>query len=86
MLIIDEISLIGNRMLTFIDCKLCDIKQYTTNLWVALMLLWCIGNFYQASSIQDLWTFKLRTNALNILGTNFWQENLKCYELKQVMR
>ncbi len=39
MLIIDEISLIGNRMLTFIDCKLCDIKQYTTNLWVALMLL-----------------------------------------------
>jgi len=27
MLIIDEIFLIGNRMLTFIDCKLCDIKQ-----------------------------------------------------------
>ncbi len=27
MLIINEISLIGNIMLTFIDHKLCDIKQ-----------------------------------------------------------
>jgi len=27
LLIIDEISLVCNRMLTFIDCKLCDIKQ-----------------------------------------------------------
>lgn len=72
MLIIDEILLINNRMLTFIDYKLCDIKQYTTNLWVALMLYWCIGDFYQASSIQDLWIFKLKTNAFNILGTIFW--------------
>jgi hypothetical protein len=49
------------------------------------MLQWCIGDFYQTSSIQNLWIFKLKTNALNILGTNFWQGNMKCYELKQVM-
>ncbi len=27
MLIIDDISLVGNQMLKFIDHKLCDIKQ-----------------------------------------------------------
>jgi hypothetical protein len=27
MLIIIEISLIGNKMLTFVDYKLCDIKE-----------------------------------------------------------
>jgi hypothetical protein len=40
------------------------------------------SDFYQASPIQDSRIFKSRTNGLNILGTNFWQENIKCYELK----
>jgi hypothetical protein len=40
------------------------------------------NDFYQVSPNQDSWIFKSRTNWLNILGTNFWQENIKCYELK----
>jgi hypothetical protein len=44
-----------------------------------------ITDLYQVPSVQDLWIFKLKTDGFNILGTNFWHENIKCYELKQVM-
>jgi hypothetical protein len=29
---------------------------------------------------------QIKTNGLNILGTIFLHENIKCYELKQVMQ
>jgi hypothetical protein len=49
MLIIDEIFLIGNRMLTFIDCKLCDIKQthnkFVGDFNVTMMYRWFLSNF-----------------------------------------
>jgi hypothetical protein len=40
------------------------------------------SDFYQASPIWNSWIFKSRIDELNILGTMFWQENIKCYELK----
>jgi hypothetical protein len=41
-----------------------------------------IGDFYQALLIWDLWIFKLKIGGINIFWTNFWHENIKCYELK----
>jgi len=41
-----------------------------------------IGDLYQVPPIQNSWIFKFKTNSLNILGTNLWHENIKCYELK----
>jgi hypothetical protein len=40
LLIIDEISLVGNIILIFFNHKLRIVKQLTINLWVVLMLLW----------------------------------------------
>jgi hypothetical protein len=81
MLVIIEISLVGNKMLIFVDYKLVDIKETLKEFMGGLDVI-MTSDFYQASPIQDSWIFKSRTNGLNILGTNFWEENIKCYELK----
>jgi hypothetical protein len=50
MLIIDEISLIGNTMLTFIDHKLHNIKQ-VHNKFMGNLDVDMIGDFYKASPL-----------------------------------
>ncbi len=50
MLIIDEISLIGFRMLTFIDHRLYDIKQ-VHNKFMGSLDVNMIGDFYKASLV-----------------------------------
>ncbi len=86
LVVMDEIFLVCNKMLTFIDHKLlCVIKQ-VHNQFMGGLDITMIGDLYQVSSIQDSWIFKSKTSSLNILGTNLWHENIKCYELKQVMR
>jgi len=42
-------------------------------------------DFYQVLSIWDFWNFQSQINGLNSLGTIFWHEDIKHYELKQVM-
>jgi hypothetical protein len=68
-------------MLTFIDCKLHDIKQ-THNEFMGGLDVIMINDFYQASLVWNSWIFNSRIEKLNILGTIFWQENIKCYEFK----
>ncbi len=80
MVTIDEISLIDNRMLTFIDHKLRDIKQ-THNEFMGGLDVIMTSDFYQASPIWNSWIFKSRIDELNILRTIFGQKNIKCYEL-----
>ncbi len=41
-----------------------------------------LGGFYQAPSIQNSCIFRPKLDELNILGTNHWNEHVKCYELK----
>ncbi len=77
-----EISLVSNRMLTFIDCKLGDTKQTPKEFMGGLDVIMA-SDFYQGSPIQESLISKSRTNGLNIFGTNFWQENKKHYELKK---
>ncbi len=44
------------------------------------------SNFDQIMPIQYSQIFKLKTKKFDIFGTNFWNENVKCYELKQVLQ
>jgi hypothetical protein len=43
------------------------------------------SDFSQAPPIWDSWIFKSNVDGFNVLITNFWCENVKFYELKQVM-
>ncbi len=45
-----------------------------------------IGDFYQVLLVQDSWIFSSKNIGFNILTTNFWHENVKCYELHTIMR
>jgi hypothetical protein len=85
LLILNEITLVGNRMLSFIDHKLRIIKKVLDNFMGGLDVIMS-SDFYQDPSIQDSWIFKPRLDGLNILETFFWYEHVKCYELKQIMQ
>ncbi len=71
-------------MLSFMGCKLHVIKQVHDNFMGGLNVI-MLGDFYQAPLIRDSWIFRPRLDKLNILGTNFWNEHVKFYELKQIM-
>ncbi len=45
-----------------------------------------MGNFDQTHLVWDLWVFKSKDDGFNILGTKFWHENVKFYELQQIMQ
>jgi hypothetical protein len=44
-----------------------------------------IGVFYQVQLVRDARVFKTNMNNIDSLTPNFWMENIKYYELKQVM-
>jgi hypothetical protein len=84
LLVIDEISLIGNRMLNFIDCRSHVIKQVHNQFMGGLDVI-MTNDFYQAPPIWNSCIFKPKKNGFNILITKFWHENVKCHELHQIM-
>jgi hypothetical protein len=45
-----------------------------------------MGNFDQTHIAWDLWVFKSKDYSFNILGTKCWHENVKFYELQQIMQ
>ncbi len=60
---IDEIFLVGNRMLNFIDCRLCVIKQVDNEFMGRLDVI-MINDFHQTPHIQNSWIFKSIINIL----------------------
>jgi hypothetical protein len=41
--------------------------------------------FLSSSTYCDARIFKINMNNIDSLTPNFWMENIKCYELKQIM-
>jgi len=44
-----------------------------------------IGDFYQVQLSHDARVFKTNMNNIDNLTPNIWMENIKCYELNQIM-
>jgi hypothetical protein len=83
-MVLDEISLIGKKILKFIDLRLRSIKCVHTIFFGNLNVI-IIGDFYQAQLVHDVGVFKINMNNIDSLMPNFWMEKIKCYELKQIM-
>jgi hypothetical protein len=83
-MVLDEISLIGKRILKFTDLRLRSIKHVHTKFFGNLDAI-IIGDFYQVQLVHDVGFFKINMNNIDSLAPNFWMEKIKCYELKQVM-
>lgn len=82
--IIDEISMVGNAKLEFINDRL----QLLTGLkrpYGDISII-AVGDFFQLKPIMDGWIFQdLKQNA-QALACNLWKENFTLFELDEVMR
>jgi hypothetical protein len=71
-------------MLSFLDYRLWVVKQVHDDFMGGLdVIMSC--DFYKAPLVWDSWIFRPKSNGLKILRTKFWNEHVKCYELKQIM-
>jgi len=84
-IVIDEISLVGARMLNAIDQRLHSIKHVQNKFFGGLDVI-VIGDFYQAPPVGDRWIFQKLDLGLNAIAPSFWHEHIRCYELNTVMR
>lgn len=80
MCVLDEVSMIGGRMFAYINGRLQDLKDCSTDFGGLHML--ASGDFYQVSPVKDCWIFKGNDGALD----NPWRRLFSCYELTTIMR
>jgi hypothetical protein len=64
--VMDEIYLVGNKMISFIDCRLCIIKPVHNEIMGGLDVI-MTSDFYQGPPIQVSWIFKPITNTFNTI-------------------
>ena len=83
-IIIDEISMVGNKMLNFIDSRLKELTG--TNRPFGGKSIIAVGDLYQLQPVGDSWIFNDLSHGPQILATNLWQEHFQMYELTQIMR
>ena len=82
--IIDEISMVGGKMLSFIDCRL---KQLTgTNKPFGGISIIAVGDLYQLQPVGDSWIFNDLSIGPQVLATNLWKEHFSLFELTEIMR
>ncbi len=68
LLVLDEISLIGSWMFSFIDKRLGIIKHNHNNFFGNLDVL-IISDFHQVPPIRDSWVFHSINDGLNFINT-----------------
>ena len=83
-IIIDEISMVGNKMLNFIDSRLKELTG-TSRPFGGKSII-AVGDLYQLQPVGDSWIFNDLSHGPQILATNLWQEHFQMYELTQIMR
>jgi len=71
LIVVDEISLVGARMLDAIDQGLRSIKHVQNSFFGGLDAIVC-GDFYQAPPIRDKWIFQKLNYGLCSLAPSFW--------------
>jgi hypothetical protein len=71
LLVLDEISLIGNRIFSFIDYRLRAIKRTYHHFFGNLDVI-ITSDLHQVPLVCDSWVFKPKQNSLDSLAENFW--------------
>ncbi|CAG2211667.1 unnamed protein product [Mytilus edulis] len=80
-LIIDEISMVGQRSLLYINERLRQIKQSGNALFGNICVI-AVGDFYQLPPVKQKCLYDLRPES----SFPLWSSNFSLVELKQVMR
>jgi hypothetical protein len=82
--VLDEVSLIGSRIFSFIDLCLRSIK-HAHNLIVGNMDVIITSDLYQTPLVQDKWVFQRTLDNIDALRINFWLDCFYCFEFFQFM-
>ncbi|XP_061190195.1 uncharacterized protein LOC133198054 [Saccostrea echinata] len=82
--IIDEISMVGNNMLTFINDRLQQLTGRKQDFGGISII--AVGDLYQLPPVGDKWIFKDLSNPGQSLAKNLWHEHFHMHELTVIMR
>lgn len=82
--IIDEISMVGNKHLAFIHQRLTELTTSAQDFGGISII--AVGDLYQLCPIGESWIFKDLTAPGQFLAKNLWKENFKMFELEEIMR
>jgi hypothetical protein len=79
--VLDEVSLLGSKIFSFIELHLRSIK-HAHNLVFGNVDVIITSDLYQTPLVQDKWVLLDNIDALRI---NFWLNCFHCFEFFQVM-
>jgi len=83
-MVLNEVSLIGSRIVYFIDLCLRSIK-HTHNHFFGNMDVIITSDLYQTPLVENNWVFQRKFDSIDVLAINFWLDCIHCFELTQVM-
>ncbi|PIK53898.1 hypothetical protein BSL78_09216 [Apostichopus japonicus] len=81
---IDEISMVGNGMLTFIDKRLQQIMG-SKKIFGGVSII-AVGDLFQLKPVFDGWIFNDLTEDYGPLASNLWKDHFMAFELTEIMR
>ena len=85
MVIIDEVSMVGNRMLSIINECLQKIKGNPHAFFGGVSII-LIGDLFQLKPVMDGWIFHDLIDGMSSLATNIWRQLFPIFELVEIMR
>ena len=83
-LIIDEVSMVGNAMLSFLYLRLQEIKGNREPFGGIHIIL--VGDLFQLRPVGDGWIFVNNSGEYGSLAPNLWQTYFNMFELTEIMR
>ena len=83
-IICDEISMVSNNMLKYINLRLQEIKS--NSLQFGGINIIAVGDFYQLKPVKGQFIFENYRENYGPLATNLWKDNFTIFELTEIMR
>ncbi|XP_052095177.1 uncharacterized protein LOC127730440 [Mytilus californianus] len=84
LILIDEISMVGNKMFSLLERRLKKIKG--SNCSFGGVSIIAIGDFFQLQPVFDSWIFNDLSKGLTALAPNYWKLFFSFHELTEIMR
>jgi hypothetical protein len=82
--IIDEISMVGKKMFSFLDTRLKKIKGNNQSFGGVSIL--AVGDLLQLKPVFDDWIFNDLDKGITALAPNLWKDLFSMHELTEIMR
>jgi ATP-dependent exoDNAse (exonuclease V) alpha subunit len=82
--IIDEISMVGKKMFSFLDTRLKKIKGNNQSFGGVSIL--AVGDLLQLKPVFDDWIFNDLDKGITALAPNLWKDLFSMHELTEIRR